>query len=193
MEKKKRIHQFYQSSEDIPLILDSYQDLFSDFDPRPYSEKALSEDFLFECKKASAEKNGRIHLKLFLPKSKRNSLDEIKIKKRLREHFHKHFLEKKREVDKIKLNGFTWFLSGCFIMILTAIFLNDDGGNFLFNLLISLAHPAGWFFLWEGLSKILITSKEHRPYYLFYKKMSNAIISFSDCKQLSERFFNKKF
>lgn len=182
MEKNRRFSHFYQSSDDIPLVLDSYVDLFSDFDPRPYSERALSEDFLFECKKASVEKRGKIHLRLFIPKSKRNSLDEIKIKKRLKEHFHKHFIEKKREIDKIKIDGFTWFLVGCLIMILTAVFLNESQGNFLFNLLITLAHPAGWFFLWEGLDKILITSKEHKPYYDFYRKMSNSVVSFLDYK-----------
>ena len=30
----------------ISLVLDSYDDLFSDFDPRDYSQKALSDDFL---------------------------------------------------------------------------------------------------------------------------------------------------
>ena len=30
---KKRIKHFYESTEDIPLILDSYEDIFSDFDP----------------------------------------------------------------------------------------------------------------------------------------------------------------
>ncbi len=182
MEKKKRFDRFYQSADDIPLVLDSYEDIFTDFDPRPYSEKALSEDFLFECKKASVDKKRKIHLKLFIPKSKRNPLDEIKIKKRLKEHFHKHLLEKRREIDKIKISGFTWFLVGSLMIVLSAIFLNSDKKTFLFSLLITLAHPAGWFFMWEGLGKMLITSRERMPNYIFYKKMSNSIVSFLNYK-----------
>ncbi len=178
--KKRGFEHFYRSAEDIPLILDSYEDIFSDFDPRPYSEKALSEDFLVECKKASTEKKGRITLRLFTPQQKRNSIDEIKIKKRLKEHFHKHFLEKKKEIMKIKLNGFFWLIVGCLMILLSAIFLDSNKGTFLFKLLITLTHPAGWFFMWEGLGKILITSKEKIPNYNFYKKMMNSIISFSN-------------
>ncbi len=178
---KKRFKHFYQSAEDIPLVLDSYEDIFSDFDPRPYSEKALSGDFLLECKKASTDKSGKINLKFFVPKQKRSPLDEIKIKKRLMEHFRKHLIKKKREMFKIGLHGFNWLILGSFMMLLSAIFL-DYKGPFWFNLIISLVHPAGWFFMWEGLGKIFITSKEKEPDYLFYKKMSNARISFLNCQ-----------
>ena len=79
----------------ISLILDSYNDIFSSFDPRPYNEKALSDDFLIECKRAARDKDDHgFELILSVPKLKRNVNDEFKIKKRLREHFHKHSLEK---------------------------------------------------------------------------------------------------
>jgi len=41
---------------DITLLLDSYNDIFSSFDPRPYSEKSLSDDLIIECKKAAIDK-----------------------------------------------------------------------------------------------------------------------------------------
>ncbi len=175
--KRKKFKHVYESTEDILLVLDSYEDIFSDFDPRHYSEKALSNDFLLECKKASIDKNGKINLKFFVPKQKRNPLDEIKIKKRLMEHFHKHLRMKKKEISKIKLYGFNWFIVGSFMILLSAIFLTYKG-PFWFNLIIALVHPAGWFFMWEGLGKIFITSKEKMPDYIFYKKMSNVRISF---------------
>ena len=34
----------------ISLILDSYDDIFSDFDQRDFSERSLSDDFLIECR-----------------------------------------------------------------------------------------------------------------------------------------------
>jgi len=176
---KKRFKHFYSSKEDVPLVLDSYSDLFSDFDPRPYSNRSLSGDFLRECKKAVAEKKGRLHLKFFLPKQKRDPLDEIKIKKRLKEHFHNNLLLKKIAIDKIKLNGFKWLTVGAVMIVLSAFFF-DYKGPFWFNLLITLTQPAGWFFMWEGLGKLLITSKEKSPDYDFYKKMNNLLITFAN-------------
>ena len=39
----------------ISLWLDDYADIFSDFDPRPFSQRALSDDFLNEAKKVVRE------------------------------------------------------------------------------------------------------------------------------------------
>lgn len=180
--KKKGFEHLYKSSEDILLVLDSYDDLFSDFDPRPYSKKALSEDFLVECKKASLDKKGKIQIKFFLPKQKREPMDEIKIKKRMKEHFHKHMIQNRRIIEKIRTKGFGWFIAGSSLIVITAI-LPDEFSSVFMKVLINLAHPGGWFFLWEGLAKLLITTKEKKPNYEFYKKMVNANISFFDYKK----------
>ena len=166
--------------EDILLVLDSYEDIFSDFDPRPHSQKAISGDFLLECKNASLDKK-RVELKLFVPKQKRNFKEEVKIKRRLREHFKRHCREKKKEIRKIKLNGFFWTVLGSLMMILS-VFLISMQSSFLLHLLMTLVQPAGWFFLWEGLRKILITPKGKLPDYFFYKKMVNSEIYFLNCK-----------
>ena len=113
----------------ISLILDSYDDLFSDFDPRPFAERALSDDFLVECKKASVVKKTKIELRLMVPKHKRNHFDEVKIKKRLKEHFHKHFKEEESKIRKIKAGGFFWFFLGVALMLFggfPGIFLEKD-------------------------------------------------------------------
>jgi hypothetical protein len=178
--KKGDLVRYEESGAGIPLILDSYEDIFSDFDPRPYSRKALSGDFLSECKKASVEKRGKIRIRFFLPKNKRDLLEEIKIKKRLKEHFGKHFREKRREIRKIRMHGTFWVIMGSIMMVLSA-FLIEVKATFLLNLLIILTQPAGWFFLWEGLGKILIVPLEKKPDYSFYKKMLSAEISFANC------------
>ena len=68
----------------ISLILDSYEDIFSSFDARPYSEKALSVDFLAECKNAVRDKGEfEIEMRLLMPKDKRNLKQETIIKKRI--------------------------------------------------------------------------------------------------------------
>jgi len=171
----------YNSRKDIPLILNSYDDIFSGFDPRPYSQRALSKDFLIECQKASEDKKGKIELKLILDKNKRKIKDEEMIIKRIKEHFSKHFIEKKKELFGMKLIGLAWFLAGCFLTAITAIFMERNVSLFM-KVLVNLAHPAGWFFLWEGMGKILIHSKDKKQEYLFHEKMNNAKISFVSIK-----------
>lgn len=172
---KKEFHN--HDDVEIPLILESYQDIFSSFDPRDYSDKAISKDFLLECKNASMDKEKKIKLNLFLPKNKRALITEEKIKRRLKEHFKKHFLEKKRELINLISIGIGWFIAGCFLIVLTA-FLIEKETSFLVNVLVNVAHPGGWFFLWEGLAKVLIHSKENKEDYWFNKKMKEAKISF---------------
>ena len=69
---------------EISIWLDSYDDIFSDFDSRPLSERTVSDDFLSEVRKVCDEKSrNKIHLKLSIPESLRNTEDEKIIIKRL--------------------------------------------------------------------------------------------------------------
>jgi|SRR3989344_4524680 len=160
----------------IPLILNSYDDIFSDFDPRGFNERALSDDFLQEAKRAARDKDGKIELILMIPKAKRSSGDEFKIKKRLNAHFIHHFSEEERKVKRIKTEGILWFFIGGVLMFLAALLYQKEG--FIFIFLEILLTPAGWFMFWEGLDKVFITARESEPEYRFYKKMINADIMF---------------
>lgn len=162
----------------ISLILDSYDDIFSDFDPRPYTHKALSDDFLAECKRASVDKKKEFELRFMVPKHKRKTNDEYEVRKRLRNHFQKHFKEKEKEIKEIKRDGLIWFFIGAIVMIAATFLYKYEG--FLFNLLFIIAEPAGWFFFWEGLGKIFKDAGQKKPNYEFYKKMSKANIYFLD-------------
>lgn len=164
----------------ISLILDSYNDMFSDFDPRGYSERALSDDFLRECIKSSADKENDIELRLLVPKHKRNITDEIRIKKRLKDHFNKHFVEKKNEMLKIKFFGFLMILGGMAIMFFAYLLYSDffNISEMARNILLVITEPSGWFFFWIGGEKLVYGVREKKPSYEFYKKMSKAKVYF---------------
>jgi hypothetical protein len=162
----------------ISLILDTYDDIFSDFDPRPYGERALSDDFLLECNRAARDKvEGGFELVFSMPRNKRIINDEIRIKKRLIEHFKKHAFKKELEVRKIKNEGILWVLIGALLMIALA-FVKTFSMQYWINLLVLVLEPAAWFSSWEGLYKIFITSKEKQPDADFYRKMASARIIF---------------
>ncbi len=169
----------------ISLILNDYDDIFSDFDPRAYSERSLSDDFIYECKKAVRDREEEFELRLLVPKDKRNIYHEVKIKKRLKEYFQRHSIEKAEEVKKVLRNGLTMALIGFILMIAGAalIFTNFLEGTFMFAVLLVILEPAGWFFFWEGLAKIFFIYEEESKKKVeakFYKRMLNAKVSFLD-------------
>lgn len=62
---------------EINILLSSYSDIFSDFDPSAYSERTLSDDFIIQTKKISKNKSGKtMSLRLLLPANKRNEKDK---------------------------------------------------------------------------------------------------------------------
>src|SRR3989344_7271696 len=66
----------------ISLIIDNYDDIFSDFDSRPYSHRNLSDDFMYEAKRVSKEmKEGVAELRFMIPGIERDSNHEGVIKK----------------------------------------------------------------------------------------------------------------
>jgi hypothetical protein len=160
----------------ISLVLDSYNDIFSDFDPRPYTSRALSDDFLSECKRAARDKEAGVELRLLIPKTKRNLSDEAKIKKRLKNHFEKHFEEKANDLRNLRKEGFTWFFLGVVVMMFGAYLLSYHG--FIFNLLIIIAEPAGWFLFWEGLDHAVLDVRKRKPDFDFYKRMALSQVYF---------------
>lgn len=162
----------------ISLFINSYNDLFSDFDPRGYSERMLSEDFIEECKRAAREEEGKIELILLCPKNKRNTKDEANIKKKIKEHFSYHFRKEHAIRKRSRVEGVTWFLIGSIIMVLATFLVGKT--NFVLRFLEIMAIPSGWFLFWEGLDKIFITSRKILFNYKFYKKMAEATIVFAD-------------
>lgn len=176
--KKEKGEEANINRNKISLSLNSYGYLFSDFDPRDYSEKTLSEDFIDECKRAVKEQEGKIELIFLCPKNKRDLGDESKIKKRLKEYFLYNFKKEYNQRKKLKVEGFFWFLMGSIVMILATLI--EGKATFLLRLLEIMSVPASWFLFWEGLNKVLITSRERLSQYNFYKKMSESNIIFTD-------------
>ncbi len=162
----------------VSLILDRYDDIFSDFDPRAYSERAVSDDFLVECKRAVREKeNEEFELRLLMPKNKRDLNQEISIKKRLKAHFIKHHKEKEDEIKKMRREGLLWVFLGIIInVVVVSGFLKVE--NSIFIAFLSILEVPSWFLIWEGLGKALIESRKKKSDLEFYKKMSKARIYF---------------
>ena len=168
------------AKSEVSLILDSYEDIFSNFDPRHYSQRSLSVDFLDEAKRATREMGDSLELRFLLPLSKRKIEVENVVKKRLREHFKKHHERLEKEKRKISNQGIYFVLAGFFFMFFAAYILFFYAEkSFWYGFLVVLLEPGGWFLFWEGLDLMIFESKKIKPDLEFYRKMQNAEIVFS--------------
>jgi hypothetical protein len=167
----------------ISLWIDSYSEIFSDFDPRPFSERAFSDDFITQVRKVSRERKGKVSiLKLLVPEGAQKDEDEKVIKKRLQIFFYNMYLQLQDEAGALKRRGVYLCIGGIASMIIASYisFLNLSG--FYINLLKVLFEPGGWFLLWTGLDHLISGSRGKKSEIDFYNKMSNIHVEFSSYK-----------
>ena len=174
-----RKHRVLESTQ-IGLSLQGYDDLFSDFDPRSSAERALSEDFLTEIKRASKDKPyEEIELTFLLDKKKRSIKHEDIIQRRLHDHFRHHYHELTKERSSISRQGWLFTALGVIVMFLAATLLHEDATTSIFlSFLIIVLEPAGWFLFWEGLNLLIFVSKDKTQDYEFYETMNDSKITF---------------
>jgi len=177
--KKESVSSFKETSE-IRLTLDDYNDIFSDFDPRPYSEKGLSEDFLEEAKRATISKySDKVNFIMALPQEKRNLKNESIIKLRLKEYFQNRYILAKKEKRSVLKKGLSFCSVGTILMmIVTYLYFKFKDINLLTSFFIILLEPASWFLFWEGLDLVIFESKEINPNLKFYGRMIKADLKF---------------
>lgn len=163
----------------ISLWINSYDDIFSDFDSRPYSERALSDDFLVEMKRASRDKpSGVIELKFMISRDKRNLSHEALIRRRLKEHFKKHHVLMHREHKKIRNRGIFLILLGILMITFASYVSTFELNSFLLNFLLIILEPGGWFLGWTGCDQLFYNLREHKDELDFHEKMAGIEVQF---------------
>lgn len=166
-------------TSEIVLRMGGYDDIFSDFDPRHYSKRALSDDFLFEAHKASTDKNpGNVELRLLFPKGAKDAETENIIKKRLHAHFARHYNMLAEEKSRILRHGFYAAAIGAFLLAFSTYLSIPIPQTILSHILYVLMQPAGWFISWYGLDEIFYSSKKINADLAFYEKMHRSKIVF---------------
>ncbi|HLC60103.1 MAG TPA: hypothetical protein VJJ52_01605 [Candidatus Nanoarchaeia archaeon] len=166
-------------ASEISLWLDNYDDIFSDFDPRPYSLRSLSDDFLAEAKKASRDKDeNRLELRFLISNNQRDSKTEATIKKRLKDHFTKHLIQIQEDLIKTRYQAIITGLLGVTLIFAASYLDSLSLPSFVSKFLFVLSEPAGWFLTWFGLDKIFYSSELKKSEYTFYQKMIKCEVMF---------------
>ncbi len=166
---------------DISIILDSYDDIFSDFDPRIFSERNISDDFLYELKKVCKENKSPINsLKLLVPDEYRNAEYENLIIKRLHTHLKKNYHDFLEVIKIQKRNGWMFVISGIILMMVASYISLLNSKNFMMHTLLVILEPAGWFILWTGLDDLKRSGRSQLSELDLYVKMAKSKIIFSN-------------
>jgi hypothetical protein len=177
----KKEHNKLLDKSRISIIIKSYDDIFSSFDPRPYSMRALSDDFLIEAKRAAIDKEfGSIELSFLVPQKLRNLEQEATIKKRLRAHFKHHEEMVSQEQSSLRKKGsFLVFIGVLLGFIATYVAIYEFNNlTFIKHLLLIFMEPASWFMIWNGFDEWMVNPKKLQPEKDFYEKMSFVTINF---------------
>ena len=180
MDDSKKLEQRVRDLKEIAIVIDTWDDVFSDFDPRPLNQRTVSGDFVDALKKRYQEtRKGDLTITIYVPQSLRNLESEKMVSQRLKKHFRLIFLQKKKDLMHRRLRGFIFVcigISALSFLTLATYF------KFLSKLAIEISAiilmPLGWFGFWEGLSKLVDTSPASIREEKFFEKLSKTSYRF---------------
>ncbi len=164
---------------DIVIALDTYDDIFSDFDIRSYRERAFSRDFLDELhiRLRRAGDGAEHRIIMLMPARDRNERDERLIVERMQAFFAERRGIYARKDRRAKLRALLFVTTGVAFSF---------AANYLVGRLSSLPLikdflliPA-WFFVWSGLEMLLKNRDEMLDKSRYYAALSGAEASFRD-------------
>ena len=181
-EKAKETQQRIKDIKEISMAIDTWDDIFSDFDPRPLSVRALSEDFIAELKKRYHEtRKGTFLITIYVPSSLKNAESEKAVIQRLKKHFRHKFMQRQKELGRIRKRGIVFVIMGiCALSFLTISTYFQLFKEITIEILAILFMPLGWFGIWEGFSKMIDTSPMLIQEEILFDKLSKAKYQFKD-------------
>lgn len=171
----------------VSIALESYDDIFSDFDPRHFCERLISKDFISECRRRVTNSrqglSDNFTFHLLVPENLHNvELDQI-ITKRMLAYF--EYKYKKSLWDLI------WFLTKSIAMMVLGIVLltaaavanqliSSKIGKW-YSIIDQLVQPAAWFWVWSGLDLMFLRTSDSGKISekKFWNKMRKCSIHFT--------------
>jgi hypothetical protein len=169
---------------EIAISLDTYDDLFSDFDARSYSDRALSKDFLDELRLRMRRIRDKADLAIVLlvPEPGRDVSVEAQIVVRLSGFYSEREGHYVREDRNAALRGLAFIGLGLALSVLANFIVDRFLSMPLFNDFLLIP---SWFFVWSGFD-CLIKRGELRKKKRYYAGLSASRTSFRPADQASD-------
>lgn len=164
---------------EIAIALDSYDDIFSDFDIRSYRERAISKDFLDELRVRLRRlgMESSVDIVLLVPSRDRSASDEGLITQRALSFFderREHYL---REDARSKRGSAAFIAIGLVLSLAASYFAGRFASLPLFKDFLLI--PA-WFFVWSGLERLVKDREEIGRKKKYYLSLCGSRIVFGD-------------
>jgi hypothetical protein len=156
-QKQNVIRQRLDDINAISIAIDTYDDIFSDFDPRDISQRDLSEDFLNEIMHRHRQNpKGKYDVVLVAPRSIEDLTAEKQIISRLSRYFHQKHIQYTQSINEIRIRGSLYVVVGMLLLItLSLLTFNKVLDRLTLEMAAIIFTPLGWFGIWEGFSKIV--------------------------------------
>lgn len=168
----------------VDFWLDDYGEIFSDFDPSPYSKRAISEDFIAEMMRRFPEFREHFVIRMSVPKELRSPKDEATIRKRLKEYFSRMRGKTEKKITMERRRGAIYFAGG-FVVLALLLFLEGTEAPISVKLLSLVLAPLGWFGVWEGTRHLIEGPEEYTRKRKLYGALSEAKYEFFSEQELT--------
>ncbi len=163
----------------ISIIIDTYDDIFSDFDPRPYHERALSEDFVAEVRRRHVpHKKGGLEVRFLVPDRVRDQKSEAIIKRRLKYYFKDEEKVIEKHINDRRRRGYMYISFGALVLTTITIVGVNYPDNLPVKVIELLLAPAGWFGMWEGIGKVIEREENFESERALFRQLSDSVYTF---------------
>lgn len=181
------IEEHIKDIQEISIAIDSWDDIFSDFDPSPLEQRILSEDFLSELKKRYREtQRGNFIITVYAPMSLKDDASERIVIKRLKQYFKLRHLSTQKEINDARGKGTIFVIFGIlFLSIITLIAYFKLLSPLAIELIGIILMPLGWFGIWEGFSRIIEPAPLIKQDLELFAKLSKAAFKFKYAGQVN--------
>lgn len=168
-----------EAGTDIGIALDTYDDIFSDFDIRGYDERAISRDFLDELRLRLRRRTGEspVAIVFFIPIAERRPQQEGLILERLASFFRERQAYYRRENRSTLLSSLLLVAIGLGLALGANLLVDRPGVPSLLSDFLLI--PA-WFFVWNGLELLIKNRGEISRKSDYYRLLCGARLEFRD-------------
>jgi hypothetical protein len=164
----------------ISIAIDTYDDIFSDFDPRDLTQRDLSEDFITELTRRHRQDiKGKYDVVIVAPKSIEDPAAEKKIISRINRYFNQRYKRYAKSISELRKRGSIYIILGmALLMVLALLTYYKKLDTLMLEVIGIVFMPLGWFGIWEGFSKIVDLPFRLESDTQVYRKLSKADYKF---------------
>ncbi len=177
----KSLYKFDKASDSylIDVSLDSYNDVYDDWDPSPFRKRDIKEEFNDFVVNSSEDipLKYKISIMLHLSHSKKDENKETALKFAYQNYYGYALERLNKELSKLYRKIAMYFFLALLFLTVGYFFFKEDQHVFL-KVLHEGIFIGGWVFLWEFFTEIFINRRKIVEEYKLYERLYNSEIRF---------------